>query len=65
MGLLAEVNIEQIDNIGKIKLMSLRNWCSNEGLVVSVSGWKCIWKLATLMVSNNLFVRAMKTFFAA
>lgn len=30
MGLLTGVNIESINNIGKIKLMSLNNWCPNE-----------------------------------
>lgn len=30
MGLLTGVNIESINTIGKIKLMSLNNWCPNE-----------------------------------
>lgn len=57
MGPLTGANIEQIDNIGKIKLMSLNNWCPNEGLVLFL-----YLKLAGLMVSSSLFVRAMKTF---
>lgn len=32
MGLLTGVNIEYINNIGKIKVMSLNNGCPNEGL---------------------------------
>lgn len=57
MGPLTGASIEQIDNIGKIKLMSLNNWSPNEGLVLFL-----YLKLSGLMVSSSLFVRAMKTF---